>query len=48
MTNPIENMEKVKELINRGEFAIFEETADYPNFENPTEFNKIANGFLNQ
>ncbi|MEA4966720.1 MAG: alpha/beta hydrolase [Candidatus Metalachnospira sp.] len=46
VTNPIENMEKLKSIIKRGEFAVFEETADYPNFENPVEFNKTVKGFL--
>lgn len=48
ITNPIENMDEIKKIIKRGEFAIFEETADYPNFENPTEFNKITENFLNK
>lgn len=48
ITNPIENMENFKILINRGLFAIFEETADYPNFENPTEFNKVVIDYLNK
>lgn len=47
-TNPIENMEKLKNIINRGLFAVFEDTADYPNFENPMEFNKIVIDFLNK
>lgn len=47
ITNPIENMEKLKNSINRGVFAVFEETADYPNFENPVEFNRIIIDFLN-
>lgn len=45
-TNPIENMEKLKSIVKHGEFAVFEETADYPNFENPVEFNNIVKDFL--
>lgn len=45
-TNPIANMETIKQLIPNGEFAVFEETGELPNYENPTAFNSVVKNFL--
>ncbi|MDD3571059.1 MAG: alpha/beta fold hydrolase [Lachnospiraceae bacterium] len=43
-TNPIENMDILKELQPTSEFYIFEETKMFPHYENAEEFNSLIMG----
>ncbi len=42
----VENFEKIQGLSDKAQYALFEETALLPNYENAEEFNKIAKEFL--
>lgn len=42
----IENFEEIQGLSDRAQYAVFEETASLPNYENAEEFNKITKEFL--
>lgn len=42
----IKNFEKIKGLTKRAEYALFEDTARLPNYENAEEFNNLAKEFL--
>ena len=33
-------------MTGKPEYALFEDTSDMPNYENPTEFNKLVKEFL--
>lgn len=43
-SNPVDNMDILKELQPTAEFYIFEETKMFPHYENPEEFNSIILG----
>lgn len=42
----IDNFEELQYMTGKPEYALFEDTADMPNYENPTEFNKLVKEFL--